>query len=143
MSTETNTDLNIRTDSLEDRTGVSNTDLRIGQYEFFADKGESRYVTAAAGGQARLSELREEIFTSSFPRQTDVYSGAGQVQEMSILETAPEYTQGLYDEANTADKADTLLVLLFAGICILTFFITRGFYGYKRRKADECTSQSR
>ncbi|MDR0875638.1 MAG: hypothetical protein LBN12_05455 [Clostridiales Family XIII bacterium] len=141
MSAETNTDLTIRADSLENRTGVTNTDLRIGQYEFFADNQESRYVTAAEGEQARLAELREEVFTPAFADGLGRNNVSPQVQQLSILETAPEYTQGLYDESGSGGTGTILLVLLFAGICMVTFFITRKIHGYKRKKAETCTSQ--
>jgi hypothetical protein len=134
------TDLDIRTDSLEDRTCGAGTELRIDRYGFFANNGENRYTTAIAGEQARRGELREEIFTPAFPGQPERLGGAEQVKKMSIFETAPKYTQGLYAEAGSGDAAAVWLLLLFVGICIGTFFLTRGFRGYKRRKAAKCIS---
>ena len=134
------TDLNLKVGSLDSRTGIASTDLRIGQYEFFTNESESRYIMASENEQAIQLEMRDEIFTPAFPKGEDI-SMATQAQTMNIFNNSPEYTQGFYDETNAFDTGGILLVLLFVCVCILTFIVTRFIHMYKARKANECTLQ--
>ena len=133
--TGTDTDLTVRSDSLGDRTGTTNTDLRIGEYGFFAPEQENRYNAAKEGEQARLEGLRSQPFTNSFPKE-EIKSGTEQLPLLPILETAPEYTQGLYDEAGAGNEGLAFIAFIIAAICVVTFLATRAWHKRKRREAE-------
>ena len=129
------TELAVRPDALEGRTGATNTDLRIGEYGFFAPEHENRYSAAREGGQARLEGLMSQPFTASFPKE-ELKSGAEQLRSLPILETAPEYTQGLYDEAGAGNEGLAMIALIIAAICVVTFLATRAWHRRKREEAE-------
>ena len=133
-------DLDVRDDSLEHREGQTNTDLRIGQYGFFASGDENRYSIADEKSAEHLGELRDKPFTSAFSETGG--TGADRVKTMAILENPNEYTKGLYDEVGGYSSDMLVPMLLIISACVVTFFITRLFYARKRRKAEECISQS-
>ena len=127
-------DLEVRPESLEDRENTNSSDLRIGQYDFFAPKAENRYDAAREGEQARLEEIRAQPFTGRFEGSAGTESGTEHVKALPILEASPEYTQGLYDEAGAQNEGMALIVLIIAAISIGTFFATRTHHKNKKRK---------
>jgi len=128
------TDLEVRPDTLEERTGTTNTDLRIGQYGFFAPEEENQYIRAAENEQGRLEGLQSQPFTDAFPGGITTVNGAEKVQSMPILEKSPEYTQGLFNETGAVSAETIMIVLAAIGACAATFFLTRAVSMYQRRK---------
>ena len=128
-------ELEVRADSLEGREGSTNTNLQIAQYGFFAPEDENVYVAAKAVTLARLETLQSQPFTELFQKESLAASGAEQVQSLPILEKTPEYTTGQFDESNATDTGNAVMALVIALICLATFFVTRAWHLYQRRKA--------
>jgi hypothetical protein len=133
-------DLEIRIDSLDSRTGHSNSDLRIGEYDFFATDHESPYRVAAEQLEKGREELKSRLFTGSIPK--DKVDSVLMEKTLGILETPSEYTLGRFDESSSYIEDVIIPAVLITAACAVSFFAAKLWSRYKRKRAEACTSQS-
>ena len=129
------TALDIREEGLENRTDQAHTGLEIWQYEFFAPDDENQYTLAEAEENAQYEGLRLQPFSGEFPEDQSRGASVERTQSLGILESTPEYTQGLYNEYGAQTMETGLPVILIAAACAAAFFAARLLNSYKRRKA--------
>jgi hypothetical protein len=136
--------LTIFSDSVRSRTETVNTNLRLTDYELFSADGISKYEFAKARENAKDGALLESLFTEQTPVGREKASGAEQARASGILTSVPEYNQGLYDESALKNYKILITVLIFVGVCALSFFAARIYTRARRRmaEAETCTSTS-
>jgi hypothetical protein len=127
--------LNIVADSMSQRTVGSNSDIDIARYNFFSEEGNI-YKEAEQNEKTEDAAMMRRLFTEDSPAKSVSSSVVDEVLQADVFEKVTEYNQGLYDEENEAGYRTVIIVAIFALLSGLSFFVTRGYYSYKKRRGN-------